>query len=74
LRYWHLGGGGLEAGEEGIANLGYMFDDAAGPSYREFTGNLMFAAELRADQQDKFDEIGRGLGKSFPGDRVTGLG
>jgi hypothetical protein len=45
----HLGGGGSEAGEESFADLGHLFDDAAGPGYREFTDDVVLAAKFGAD-------------------------
>ena len=51
----------MEAGKKGFADQGHVLDDAAGPGYGDFARDIVLAAELGADQQDKLDQIGRGL-------------
>jgi len=64
----------MKAGKECLADQGHVFDNAAGPGYRNLTGNIVFAAQFGADEQYKIDQISCGLGEGLLGDGVTGIG
>ena len=69
-----FGGGGVKAGEEGLADQAHLFNDAACPRHGHLALDGVFAAEFVAHQQDKFDQVGGGLAQDVERDGIAGLG
>ena len=64
----------MEAGEEPLAYLARLADDAADPGYGNFCRQVVLAAEFLADQQDVAHQIRGGLFEDAERDCVALFG